>query len=247
MTIHFLNTFTCNARFPRHWKTGLLSFLIESEQGLILVDTGLGTEVYANPSPFTRVFRVITDMPFDAHEAAIYQIRQLGYKAEELRHIVLTHMHFDHISGLADFPHAKVHLARREYDAFTGKRKSFFDSAYDKKYNAHKPNFQLYDEIGEKFFNFDAIRLPFSPEMWLIPLEGHTRGHCGVAVKTQNGWLLHAGDAAGDFRKNLPAWMIRAVLGPHEPRLRAFGDVHPEIQLTASHMFLDFFERSDYD
>ena len=75
----------------------------------------------------------------------------------------------------------------------------------------------------------------------LIPLAGHTRGHCGVAIKTETGWHLHCGDAAGDFRQDFPAWAIRLFLGPHEPRLRVFGEAHPEVELTASHMFLDFF------
>ncbi len=245
MRIHFLNTFTCNARYPRHWQTGLLSLLVETEQGLVLIDTGLGTHEYAAPTPFTRFFQVITKMPMDAHEAALNQIVVLGYQPEDVRHIVLTHMHFDHISGLADFPQAQVHLAHREYDAFMGGRKSFYDLAYDHSYIAHAPDFQLYDQRGEKWFDFDAIRLPFSPEMWLIPLPGHTRGHCGVAIQTEQGWHLHCGDAAGDFRKNLPAWAIRLALGPHEPRLRAFGEAHSDVTLTASHMFLDFFENAN--
>jgi len=32
-------------------------------------------------------------------------------------------------------------------------------------------------------------------DVLLIPLPGHSRGHCGVAVKTGEGWLLHCGDA----------------------------------------------------
>ena len=32
-------------------------------------------------------------------------------------------------------------------------------------------------------------------EVLLIPLPGHTRGHCGVAVRSRQGWLLHCGDA----------------------------------------------------
>ena len=241
MSLYTLNTFTCNARFPQKWKTGLVSLLIETEQGLVLVDTGLGTEEYASPSLFTRVFQVITDMPFNVQEAASNQLRHLGYEAKDLKHIILTHAHFDHIGGITDFPHAQIHLYRREYEAFMGKRKHFFDLAYDKKYIAHKPNFQLYDDTGEKWFDFDAIRLPFSPEVWLIPLVGHTRGHCGVAIKIETGWHFHCGDAAGDFRQDIPAWAIRLFLGPHEPRLRAFGEAHPEVVLTASHMFLDYF------
>ena len=33
------------------------------------------------------------------------------------------------------------------------------------------------------------------PEILLVPLVGHTRGHCGVAVQDAGGWLLLAGDA----------------------------------------------------
>jgi glyoxylase-like metal-dependent hydrolase (beta-lactamase superfamily II) len=33
------------------------------------------------------------------------------------------------------------------------------------------------------------------PELLLIPLFGHTRGHCGVAVRDADGWQLHCGDA----------------------------------------------------
>ena len=207
----------------------------------MLIDTGLGNAEYKKPSPFTQLFRLITEMPFDPRESALHQIQELGYRPEDLRHIVMTHLHFDHLSGIADFPHAKVHLFRDEYDAFVGKRKSFYDLAYVRAHTAHNPDLVLHDFSGEKWFDFDAIRLPFSPEMWLIPLVGHTRGHCGVAIKTNNGWHLHCGDAAGDFRKELPAWAIRLVLGPHEPRFRAFAEAHPEVELTASHMFLDFF------
>lgn len=31
--------------------------------------------------------------------------------------------------------------------------------------------------------------------VFLVPLEGHSRGHCGVAVKIKDGWLFHCGDA----------------------------------------------------
>ena len=241
MSIHFLNTFTCNARYPKNWQTGLLSLLVETEQGLVLVDTGLGLAEYERPRPFARFFQVITKMPMDANDAAVNQIKVFGHQPEDVRHIILSHMHFDHISGLVDFPQAQVYVFRDEYDAYIGKRKSFYDLAYDHAYIAHKPDFKIYDAVGEKWFDFDAIRLPFTPEIWLIPLPGHSRGHCGIVVQKDDGWHLHCADAAGDFRKQIPAWIMRLALGPHEPRLRAFGEAHPEVTLTSSHMFLDFF------
>jgi len=39
----------------------------------------------------------------------------------------------------------------------------------------------------------DMVGLP--PEILMVPLVGHTWGHCGVAIQQQGSWLLHAGDA----------------------------------------------------
>jgi glyoxylase-like metal-dependent hydrolase (beta-lactamase superfamily II) len=241
MTIHLLNCFTCNARF-NDWKTGLLCLLVETNQGLVLVDTGLGLDDYTDPTWFTRFFRVIMEMPFNAQEAAVNRIRQLGYEPEAVRHIILTHMHFDHCGGLPDFPWATVHVHRREYQAFVHGPHLLNELAYVPRHIARVKEWALYDKTGEKWYDFDAIRLPFEPETWLIPLPWHTRGQSGVAIKTLTGWHLHVGDAGVDIEHNqAPDWVIRAGLGPHWPRLRTFAKTHPEIRLTASHMFLKFF------
>ncbi|MFN7134080.1 MAG: MBL fold metallo-hydrolase, partial [Myxococcales bacterium] len=62
---------------------------------------------------------------------------------------------------------------------------------------AHGPKWQRYAAGGERWFGFECVRdlLGLPPEILLIPLPGHTRGHCAVALDTGNGWLLHAGDA----------------------------------------------------
>ena len=39
------------------------------------------------------------------------------------------------------------------------------------------------------------ITAELKDEILLVPLVGHTRGHSGVAVNTQDGWLMHCGDA----------------------------------------------------
>ena len=166
----------------------------------------------------------------------------MGYNSSDVKHIVLTHMHFDHISGLPDFPHAKAHVHKREYDAFTdGKIIHWDEFAYIPRYLAHNPDFALYETIDSKWFDFDAIRLPFQPEMYFIPLFGHSAGHCGVAIKTKDGWFFHAGDSSAVYNDTTPKWLINLVLGPHDPRLRAFKQAHPEVLMTNSHMFPEFF------
>ena len=244
MTIHYLNCFTCNARIPRHWQSGTLSLLVESNDGLVLVDTGIGSRDYKNAPGILRLFKVITIVPLDSAEAAIQQVAKLGFQPQDVRHIVLTHMHFDHAGGLPDFPWAKIHVHRREYEAFkSGQMRRWTDGGYNRRILDHAPEVVLYEETGDKWYDFDAIRLPFEPVMWLLPLHGHTAGHCGVAVKDGNGWLLQVADAAS-FADDAPDWTVKFVLGHHQPRLKAFDKAHPEVRMTMGHMSLDFFEET---
>lgn len=240
--IHFLNCFTCSARVPVHWRSGALCLLIETGQGLILVDTGPGQADYVHKPAILRMFRLATIVPLDPKEAAVRQVAGLGYQSDEVQHIVLTHMHFDHCGGLPDFPGATVHVHRREYEAFLGRPRRWTDLAYVRRHVAHRPRLELYNDTSESWLGLPATRLPLEPEIWLIPLFGHTRGHCGVAVRTGSGWLFHVGDAAPfGLDDYAPAWLVRLVLGPHTPRLRAFAAAHPEVRITTGHMWLDFF------
>jgi glyoxylase-like metal-dependent hydrolase (beta-lactamase superfamily II) len=242
MTIRMLNCFTCNARWPSTLKTGMVCLLIDTNKGLTLVDTGLGLDDYHNPTWMTRMFRIITIVPFNPAEAAFNQIKKMGFDPNDVKNIILTHMHFDHCSGLADFPKARVHVYRGEYHAFTeGRIRQFTEFAYIPRYIAHKPEFVLYDQVDSKWYEFDAIRLPFEPEIYLIPLFGHSRGHCGVAIKTSTGWFFHAADAGAVYDNETPKWLIKLVLGPHDAALRAFMKSHPEVLVSNSHMYPEFF------
>jgi glyoxylase-like metal-dependent hydrolase (beta-lactamase superfamily II) len=244
MTIHFLNGFTCISHFPYHWECGTLDLLVETNDGLVLVDTGLGVDDYVHHSGILKLFQLIMVVPLDPEEAAIRQIARLGYKPEDVHNIVLTHMHFDHCGGLPDFPWAKIHVYRKEFDAFTSRPRQFTDLAYVRRHIVHGPDWVFYEDTGGKWYDFDAIRLPFDPEMWLLPLPGHTRGLCGVAIKTNDGWLLQTSDSAALFNDEAPDWLIRLVLGPHQPRIRKFAEAHPEVRVVGGHMWLDWFDKN---
>src|SRR3954447_15217306 len=73
--------------------------LVETDDGLLLVDTGVGPK---NTLPLP--FLAITNPTLDIAETAARQVVQLGYKVDDVRHIALTHMDLDHAGGLRDFP-----------------------------------------------------------------------------------------------------------------------------------------------
>jgi len=174
--------------------------VIETERhGLVLVDTGLGMRDVLQPetrlSPF---FINMNRMALREDETAVRHVGRLGYKASDVQHIILTHLDFDHAGGVNDFPNATLHVLRVEADAARDERKTFIGMRrYRPQQWNHALQWRLYESVGEPWFGFRSVRqldgLP--PEIMLVPLVGHTRGHCGVAIRQKNHWLLHAGDA----------------------------------------------------
>lgn len=171
--------------------------LIETEAGLVLVDTGFGLEDIADArSRLGSAFMTVIRPRLLAAETAAHQVERLGFRREDVRHIILTHLDLDHAGGIADFPSATVHLHAPEHAAAmapTPRERPRYRAVQW----AHGPRWALHEPTGEPWFGFECARdLPgLPPEILLVPLLGHTRGHAGIAVDVGGSWLLHAGDA----------------------------------------------------
>jgi len=167
--------------------------------GLILIDTGLGLrDVHDPKSRLSAYFLALLKPEFREEMTARRQVERLGFRAEDVRHIVLTHLDFDHAGGLDDFPNAVVHLMRREKDAAEAQSTWMDRQRFRPQQWSSRPRWRVYDPMeGEAWYGFARARpldgLP--PEIALIPLIGHTLGHAGVAVQRSGKWLLQAGDA----------------------------------------------------
>ena len=188
--------------------------LIEAGNELVLVDTGYGLgDVHSSPQRrLSHLWPAVLNVDLKEEDTAIRQVERLGFSASDVRHVVLTHLDFDHAGGLGDFPHARVHLLATEKTAAFDLRRSFVGN------QRYRPlqwdavaDWRTYAPEGEHWFGFDAVHelegLP--PEILLVPLRGHTLGHAGVAVKGESGWLLNAGDA----------YLDRGELDPVRPHM----------------------------
>ncbi len=171
--------------------------LIETNHKLILVDTGLGSRDLAGPDNLGFIFRSIIRPKLNLSETAAEQVKKLGYSINDVRHIILTHLDLDHAGGLPDFPNAEVHVSGAEYNSATAIRSLRDKFRYRSSHWAHNPKWKLHTVEGEKWFGFDAVRTIDNKEtdIFLIPLNGHTDGHCGIAVKLPEQWILNCGDA----------------------------------------------------
>jgi glyoxylase-like metal-dependent hydrolase (beta-lactamase superfamily II) len=169
--------------------------LIESGDGLVLVDTGFGVEDTRKPRQLGAAFALMRPRA-DIAETALKQIEALGFKAEDVKQIVTTHLDPDHSGGLPDFPLAEVHVFADELDA--AMNPSMRDRPrYRRVHWRHNPQWIRHRVEGDEWFGFDGVRIlpDLGTEMLMVPLAGHTLGHTGIAVKTGESWMLHCGDA----------------------------------------------------
>ncbi|MED5617682.1 MBL fold metallo-hydrolase [Ideonella sp. BN130291] len=210
MRIHHLNCISScplggrlmDGRTPSVLQRGQLCchcLLLETDQGLVLVDTGFGLKDVRNPRQrLSAFFLALLSPDFREEMTAVRQIERLGFRACDVRHIVLTHLDFDHAGGLDDFPLARVHLMQHERDEATAQRTWLDRQRYRPQQWGGRMHWQAYRAgSGEPWFGFQAVRelagLP--PEVLLVPLPGHTHGHAGVAIRSGGRWLLQTGDA----------------------------------------------------
>lgn len=240
--------------------------LESSDGGLTLVDTGLGTADYRNISSrlgweFARVYGRPT---LDPSLAAVEQIKDMGFSPGDVRHIVQTHLDLDHVGGLSDFPHALVHVHATELEAARRRHGLRGRKRYRPKMFAHDPKWRTYRHGGESWLGFDAVRQleGLGDDILMVPLFGHTHGHCGIAVNTSDGWLLHAGDAYFDAREikqpqrqcglavalfQIMVTTERAHRRDNQDRLRTLHADQPEVDIFCAHNpfeYLDLVRRS---
>ncbi len=167
--------------------------LLEDPSGLALVDTGIGLLDVRHP--VQRLGQPLIDLAgfqFNETDTAVMRIQQLGFQAGDVRHIVLTHGDPDHAGGLADFPEAQVHVGAEELAHATSGHGRYVSRQFE-----HHPRWRAYPTTAHRWLGLEArpVELGFASEVALVPLFGHTLGHCGVAVRQGERWLLHAGDA----------------------------------------------------
>jgi glyoxylase-like metal-dependent hydrolase (beta-lactamase superfamily II) len=198
VTVHHLN---CATLKPAGTLGGRLMpsrlvahcLLVERRDGLLLVDSGLGTADLADPKRLGQPFRAAVGPVLDPAETALAQVTALGHRAEDVTDIVLTHLDLDHAGGIGDFPAARVHVSEDELDRAL--RPPLRERArYVSAQWAHGPSWVRHRALGDEWFGFDSVTV-LGDDVLLVPLRGHTHGHCGVAVRDGDRWLLHAGDA----------------------------------------------------
>lgn len=120
-------------------------------------------------------------------------LKLLGVDAKEVRDVIITHLHYDHVGNFALFPKAMFHLQDAEMRYATGRHMTT---------TAMSSTFEVEDVVGMvrnvyrgrvSFYDGDAA---FAPGISLHLVGGHTMGLQVVRVRTRRGYVVLASDAS---------------------------------------------------
>jgi glyoxylase-like metal-dependent hydrolase (beta-lactamase superfamily II) len=172
-------------------------WIIEHPEGLIVIDTGIPAE--ANKRIWFPPF-----MPF-VQRAAIFdmtpeqevgpQLQQLGLSPDDVRWVVLTHLHQDHDGGLHHFPKAEFIVSRREWEAaigFQGRMNGYLNQRWPTWF---QPRLVDFDQTPFGSFSVQYT-LTQSGDIRLVSTPGHSPGHLSVILVEGALSIMFAGDAS---------------------------------------------------
>lgn len=219
--------------------------LVDHPQGRFLFDSGLGSDArreFKTGVPFwLKPF-----MSYENHKPAKTQLAD-KIKKEPVRMIILSHLHWDHASGIRDFPDAEVWTPRQEYDWALGSHAapgSNLPSEY-----ANSGIRWRFIEFGRVAYeNFDRSLDVFQDgSVVLVPLPGHTPGSMGMFINLKSGKrFFFTGDttwAFEGFENRAPKFWITRLLVDDDPKrimrsilkVRQLMQAYPEMQIVPAH------------
>ena len=227
------------------WDIPIPAFLItHPTAGPILVDTGLHPSVAAKPSEnMGGLISWFSKPRFGPDGDVPAQLRARGIEHNELKLVVMTHMHFDHASAISEFPAATFVLTTDEWEVATtlrppllhGYNHQQFDFLFDyRTVDFSDESVSSYATFGRTIdlLGDGSIRLAFTP--------GHTLGHQSVICRLKNRDFVIAGDAIYTFAQledgpEPPQPEDRHMWQRSAKELKRFREQFPESVIVPGH------------
>lgn len=182
-----------NTRFGEKMDAAFLSYLIVSKDALMVVDTGHRHLTYTRGDTM--------NIEGEAEDGYQEKFKELGFSFDQVTHILLTHLHWDHMENNHLFPNAKIYVQRKEVET------------------AAAPIYPLYYERADiaRLIGEDGERLVFLdgdteilPGVKAVFVGGHTLGSQLIYVNTSEGTAIITGDVCNVY-ENLEVRSVKEV------------------------------------
>lgn len=198
----------------------MTALLVKHPRGDLLIDTGFGRELPRQIQLMPFWFRWLTK--WTQATPAADQLEQAGYDRASLRGILLTHAHWDHVSGVCDFAETPVLVS--------GVERSFVDNGgWITEVARSCPNarYEEYTFESGPYLGFAKSHDVYGDgSVVIVPAPGHTPGSVNVFLTLPNGrrYAL-VGDLVwareGITEREERPWLVRTIADLDEESVRA--------------------------
>jgi len=161
-------------------------WLIRGAERVVVVDSGFTAEIAAQRR------RTYLRCPIDS-------LPLLGVAAADVKDVVLTHLHYDHVGSFHKFPTAQFHLQESDLHFAVGRHMRYSHMAHP---------YEVEDVVGIVRLNYRGRvglyngMVELAPGITLHPAPGHSAGLQFVRVNTARGWVVLASDVS-HFYENI--------------------------------------------
>jgi glyoxylase-like metal-dependent hydrolase (beta-lactamase superfamily II) len=183
----------------RNWSEALpiFAWLIEHPEGMIVIDTGETSRVADRGYfPWWHPYFKLGVREWVAPEDEIGpKITALGLSPDEVRWVIMTHLHTDHAGGLAHFPKSEILIHRPEFEnaiGLMGKARGYLPHRWPPEFAPRR--FELALDAFGPFPH--SLPVTAAGDVTIVATDGHTRGHVSVVLEEGAQSVFFAGDTS---------------------------------------------------
>jgi N-acyl homoserine lactone hydrolase len=221
----------------RNWTEWLPTYawVIDSNEGIIVVDTGQGTHLLETGRSLHPYVRWEVAFRIEREQEIGPQLRALGIGSRDVKRVVLTHLHMDHDGGLVHFPGAEILVSPGELriaSGTIGRIRGYLPNRWPSWFEP-KP----LDLAAEPFGPFVCSRrLTQSGDVVAVATPGHTADHVSIIVEDGDTAFFLAGDASYDEELMLSGKVDgvsadERISGATLDAIRQFAESRPTVYL----------------
>ncbi len=229
-------------------KIPINAFVIEHRDGLVLFDTGLDPAIKSDPNYInSAIGRFLLRRIFRLHigpdERLGNKLEAMGFAAADVRKAVISHLHFDHVGGIADIPQADLLVSKDEWAQLSAphperewilREHIEIPGAQWRPIEFAPSNDPLFASFGG---SYDVMG---DGSMVLLPTPGHTPGSMSMLVRTGDAPpLLLVGDLTYQadllMKDQVPGTGEAKLLRSSFAKVRTLKEQLPDLIILASH------------
>ena len=203
-----------------------ITALIEHpDAGLILFDTGYSQSFFEQTARLPQaIYRWLLPVTLSDKKALRFALEPLGVRPQDISHVILSHFHADHISGVSDFPKARLWCSGEGWDELSGLRgvrallKGFIPGLLPPDFSSRvsffedRPRYSQATGLGNGYPSFDVLG---DGSLVAVSLPGHSEGHFGLMCRLENDETVFlSGDAS---------WSLEAIRNFRPPPVITTG------------------------